>query len=359
MIKEILEQPEALERTIGERLFKEKPCIRLGGPELVLDRLKRINRINIVSTGSSKFAADIGAAYFRELCGLDAQAYISADFEESMPLITENTLVLAISQSGETKDTIDALAYADLFNCLTLGIVNAYGSRIPILVNQGIFTNSLTEKGVAATKTFTGQILAQLMLAIYIGKYTGYLKTPAVGELVEEILELPNLVRRTLECREQVKALASRFARIEKTIFFGKGSYKYIAQEGALKLTEINLKVSLGLSSGDAKHGYISLSDENALAMALIPNDSSFEQSYNAVKQWYGKHSNVVAITTDDYPKKLHDCTHEIVSVPKTNHLLQPILVVIVLQLFAYYSCVENGLDPDNPRNLSKAITVN
>jgi glutamine---fructose-6-phosphate transaminase (isomerizing) len=359
MEKEIMEQPKTLFATIEDRLIASDPFVRLGGVSLVQDKLKNITRVNIIATGSSGFASKIGGMYFRELCKLDTNEFVSSDYIDNTPILDSQTMVLAISQSGETKDTIDAIQFAKSYDPLILGIVNNAGTRIPSLTDQGIMTNCRKEEGVAATKTFSSQILAQLMLAIYTAKIQNKLPPVQIADLIYEINKLPELVSETLKLKDQIASLAKKYSTKEKFIFFGKGANHHIACEGALKLIEIALSSAQGLASGDAKHGYIALADNDLLSIALIPNDQTFNQTFLCVSEFHGKGSNILAITTPDFDTKLIDKTHDIIVVPKAHRLIQPIINVVVLQLFAYYMSLAHGLDPDRPRNLAKAITIN
>ncbi len=356
MMKEIMEQPQVIENSIRGRIDLIGGRAVLGGLSEVQQRLKQIDRIVIVGCGSAYYAGLMGEYLIEELSGIPVEVELASEYRYRKPIITERTAVLAISQSGETADTLEAVREAGRKQALTLGLVNTVGSSIARVTDAGVYNHAGPEIGVASTKAFVSQMTVLSLMAIYIGQLSGSLPEARARELLAALYELPELAQQVIENRQQVSEIAQRFAHIDNCLFLGRKFQAPIAYEGALKLKEVSYIHAEGYTSGEMKHGPIALIDPNFPSIVLCPQDSVYEKTCSNISELKARRGPIIAITTcGSLPAVEAD---ETIIVPHTIELFQPILTVIPLQILAYEAALARGLDPDKPRNLAKAVTV-
>ena len=352
MLKEILEQPEVIENSIRGRIDVLNGRCVLGGLAGVRDRLAEIDRIVIVGCGSAYYAGLVGEYILEELAGIPVEVELASEFRYRKPLLTTRTAVLAISQSGETADTLEAVREAKRKNVLALGLVNVVGSSIARETDAGVYNHAGPEVGVASTKAFVSQLTVLTLMAVYLGQLRGTLAQGS--EILAGLTELPNQVREILGCRDQIASIASTLKVAEHCLFLGRTFYAPIAYEGALKLKEVSYIHAEGYTSGEMKHGPIALIHEGFPCVVLCPQDEMFEKNWSNIQELKARGGHVIAITSGE---SIPSIESQIV-LPQTHKVLQPILSTIPLQLLAYETAVARELDPDKPRNLAKSVTV-
>ncbi|MFH0854684.1 MAG: glutamine--fructose-6-phosphate transaminase (isomerizing) [bacterium] len=356
MLKEIFEQPEAIINSARGRLLIGEGKAKLGGLDSVLDRIREIENIIIVACGTACHAGLAGEYMLEEYAGIPAKVEYASEFRYRKHVFSPRTAVLAISQSGETADTLAAIKEAQEKGVLTLGIVNAVGSTIARATDAGVYNHIGPEIAVASTKAFISQLAILALITLFIGRQREMSLT--MGErIAEELLELPEKIRKVLRLDNKIQAIAKKYYNSKNFFFMGR-KYNYpIALEGALKLKEISYIHAVGQASGELKHGAIALIDENFPSLFIAPNDSVYEKNLSNMEEIRARKGPIVAITTEGNDD-LKSITQDIIYIPKTLEMLTPILSVIPLQLFAYHMAVLNGRDVDKPRNLAKSVTV-
>ena len=352
MLKEILEQPEVIENSIRGRIDLLNGRAILGGLAQVQEKLREIDRIVIVGCGSAYYAGIVGEYLLEELAGIPVEVELASEFRYRKPLLTTNTAVLAISQSGETVDTLEAVREAKRKNALALGLVNVVGSSIARETDAGVYNHAGPEVGVASTKAFVSQLTVLTLMAVYLGQLRRVLTRG--HEILARVAELPEQVRSILNQRSEIARLAGIFKTADRSLFLGRSSHTPIAYEGALKLKEVSYVHAEGYSSGEMKHGPIALIHEGFPCVVLCPQDSMFEKNWSNIQELRARGAHIIAITTG---QRIESIDSQIV-VPQTHEVLQPILSTIPLQLLAYEVAVARDLDPDRPRNLAKSVTV-
>jgi len=357
MLKEIMEQPQSLLDSQRGRVLVEEGKAKLGGIEPVKNKLREIERIIIVACGTAFLAGKVGEYMLEEYAQIPVEVELASEFRYKKPVFDEKTCVLAISQSGETADTLMAVREAKEKGVLTLGIVNVCGSTIAREVTAGVYNHCGPEIGVAATKSFTSQLEILALLTLFLGRQREM--SFVMGQrIAKEIKLLPELAKKVLEENfEKVKAVAKKYKDYENFLFIGR-KYNYpIALEGALKLKEISYLHAEGYAAGEMKHGPIALIDENFPTVAICPKDSVYEKVLSNIEEIKARNGKVIAITTEGN-KELENLADEVFYIPKTLEMLTPILTVLPLQLFAYFVGTMRGIDVDKPRNLAKSVTV-
>ncbi len=354
MIKEILEQPEVIENSIRGRMDLLNGRCVLGGLECVRDRLSEIDRIVIVGCGSAYYAGLVGEYVLEEIAGISVEVELASEFRYRKPMLTTRTAVLAISQSGETADTLEAVQEAKRKNVLTLGLVNVVGSSIARETDAGVYNHAGPEVGVASTKAFVSQLTVLTLIAVYLGQLRGSLTRG--GEILVALSELPAHVREILGRREEIASVAKTLKGAEHCLFLGRTFHTPIAYEGALKLKEVSYIHAEGYTSGEMKHGPIALIHEGFPCVVLCPRDEMFEKNWSNIQELQARGANIIAITTASPGKQL--MVQSQLTVPQTHKVLQPILSTIPVQLLAYEVAIARNVDPDKPRNLAKSVTV-
>jgi glutamine---fructose-6-phosphate transaminase (isomerizing) len=357
LIKEIMEQAHSIIESTRGRLDLENGNIIFGGLLDVSEVIKRINRVVLLGIGTSYYSCKLGELFFEELAGIPTKAEMTPEFKLKSNVIDENTWVIAVSQSGETFDTISAVQEAKQKGALVTGIINTVGSTIARITDAGVYNHIGPEISVASTKAFSSQAIILLMHAIYLGRMKKMSATTG-KTLIKSIQNLPTLIEQTLKQNENVKALAQKYHANPDFFFIGT-KYNYpIALEGALKLKEISCNIHAeGLSSGELKHGFIALIDENRPSIAIAPHDSVYDKICSGIQQIKARKGKVIGILTRDNEDIIENLDDHIV-IPSTDEYLQPILNNLVLQMFAYHCSCFNGFDVDKPRNLAKSVTV-
>ena len=358
MLKEIFEQPTTIAECMRGRMNADQGWVRLGGMEEHLKRLVNAQRMIILGCGTSWHAGMIAEYLFEDFARLPVEVEYASEFRYRNPVVRENDIVLAISQSGETADTYAALELAKERGALTYGIVNVVGSSIARLTHSGSYIHVGPEIGVASTKAFTGQVTMLTMMALVLGYERGYLPKSRYQKLVQELAVIPDKVDRLLKkCHAQVQYIAGEFKDAPNALYLGRGYNFPVALEGALKLKEISYIHAEGYPAAEMKHGPIALIDENMPVFVIATNRSAYEKIASNIQEVKARKGVVIAVVTegDDTIKQLADHTIEI---PETEEPFTPLLSVIPLQLLAYHMAVLRDCDVDQPRNLAKSVTV-
>lgn len=356
MLKEIMEQPESLFNSQRERLMINEGRAKLGGLESIADRLKKIEKIYIVACGTAFYAGLVGKYMLEEYAGIKAEAEIGSEFRYRQPRFDKNSAVLAISQSGETADTLAVVRMAKERGVLTFGIVNAVGSTISRETDAGVYNHAGPEMSVASTKAFTSQVEVLALLTLFLGRERG-MPLEIGRQIASAIVQLPELSSRVLARCSEIERLAEKYKNYDNFLYIGR-KYSYpVALEGALKLKEISYIHAEGCAAGEMKHGTIALIDKNLPVWVICPQDSVYEKTLSNLEEIRVRGGLILALTTEGN-REIKGLAHEVVYIPQTIEMLSPILSVIPLQLFAYYMAVLRGLDVDRPRNLAKSVTV-
>lgn len=357
MEKEVVEQSTNIQDSYRGRLVKEDATIRFGGLIDVMDRLQEIDKVIILGMGSAFFAASLGELFFEELAGIGAKAEMSAEFRYKNNVIDEKTWVIAVSQSGETADTIAAIEEAKRKGALVTGIVNAVGSTISRITDAGVYNHNGPEISVASTKATTSQYLILLMHAILLGRINN-LSYANASELINEIAKLPEYFTEVINNRQEIKKLAQKYLESKHFCFLGRKYNFPLAREGALKLKEISYVHAESFSGGELKHGPIALIDEDFPTVALLPQDSVYDKMLSNVEEIIARKGKIIAIATKG-DQEIEKIANDVFFVPKSpSEEIQAIINIIPMQLLAYYFSSLKGLDVDKPRNLAKSVTV-
>ncbi len=356
MLKEIFEQPESLRNTIRGRIILRKGDVKFGGLEKFKKELKKLSNLTIVGMGTARFTGLVGEYAFEELSGIKTKVEYGSEFAYRNIATPARTGLIAISQSGETADTLNAIKKAKKEKMLTLGVVNVIGSTIAREVDAGIYNHIGPETAVASTKASTSQALLLIMLAIYFGRMRNLPKKRA-EEILEEIEKLPSLAEKILKDAKMIEKLARKYKKSENFFFLGRKYNAGAAMEGALKLKECSYIHAEGCNSAELKHGPISLIDKNFPSLVIAPTDSMYEKNKSHIQEIKARGGIVIALTTEGN-RELENIADDVIYIPKTLEMLIPILAFIPMQLLAYYIAVERGNDVDKPRNLAKSVTV-
>src|ERR1041385_5893522 len=356
MLKEISEQSETVRSTLRGRLLVGDGTARLNGLNLTVEQCRAIQRIVIVACGTSWHAGLVGRHILEELVGIPVSVEYASEYRYGRQLRLPGTVTIAISQSGETADTLEALRAAKATGSTVLGLVNVVGSTIAREADGGIYLHAGPEIGVASTKAFTSQVVALLLLGLYLGSQRG-LPAEEGRRLVAQLVRLPDLVARALAVEPQVRAIAERYADAHNALYLGRGVNFPVALEGALKLKEISYIHAEGYPAAEMKHGPIALIDENMPVVCLAPRDSVYQKVVSNMQEVKARGGRIIAITSEGNGDLSKLVDHQI-AVPATPPLIAPVLTVIPLQLLAYHIAVLRDCDVDRPRNLAKSVTV-
>ncbi|MEE9153399.1 MAG: glutamine--fructose-6-phosphate transaminase (isomerizing) [candidate division NC10 bacterium] len=357
MLKEIYEQPRAIRDTILGRYSLEAGEIYLDRMEEVEEILPLVQRVVLVACGTSWHAALVAKFLLEELCRVPVEVDYSSEFRYRDLILDPSTLVLAISQSGETLDTLVALREAKRHGCRIVSVVNVVGSSIARESDGVLYTHAGPEIGVASTKAFTAQLTALYLFALYLGRRRGVLDAARVQELLAGLLRLPQLAEEALQCDGVIERLCHRYAQHTDFLFLGRGIHYPIALEGALKLKEISYIHAEGYPAGEMKHGPIALIDYRMPVLVLAPQGRTHTKILANIQEVKARGGIVIAVGTQG-DTDLFSRVDDYVAMPATSPHLSPILLVIPLQLFAYHIAVHKGCDVDQPRNLAKSVTV-
>lgn len=356
MLKEIHDQPTVFMDAIRGRYDLENGTAHLGGLNLSEEEMRRINRVVFLACGTSSYAAMVGRFAFERLAGIVSEVSIASEFRYADPIVDENTLVFALSQSGETADTLAAVREAKRKGAIVRGVINVIGSTIARECGGGTYIHAGPELAVASTKAYTNTIAVLLLYAIEFGR-NRRLSLATGKRLLEAMLDIPEKMKSIFSQSDKIAALAKKYARYEDFYFLGRGINCVVALEGSLKLKEISYRHSEAYPAGELKHGPIALVSENFPVFSILTNNQLFEKMLSNTEEIKARKAPIIALATDG-DERVKDVTSDVIFVPPTMELLEPLLNTIPLQLFAYYVAVELGRDVDRPRNLAKSVTV-
>jgi len=356
MLKEIYEIPEAIENSFRGRSVLRNGIVKLGGLEAVKDKLKDINRIIIVGMGTALIAGKVGEYMIEEYAGIPVEIENASEFCYRKTLLDKKTVVIAISQSGETIETLLAIREAKRRGILTLGIVNVVGSTIARETDAGVYNHIGPEIGVASTKAFVSQLIIIALLTVFLGRQRNM--SLVMGQrILKELKRLPEFSKTILKNESKIKKLAKKYKDYKNFLYLGR-KYNYpLAEEGALKLKEVSYIHAEGYPAGSIKHGPIALIDKDFPVLFLAPKDSVYEKMISAIEEIKARDGKTIVIATEG-DARIRKIANDVIYIPKTLEMLTPILSAIPLQLFAYYVAVFKGRDVDKPRNLAKSVTV-
>ena len=357
MLKEIHEQPRAIADCLRGRLVLADHVIQLGGLSAVMDRLSAAPRLTIAACGTSWHSGLVGEYLFEHLARLPVEVEYASEFRYREPLLDDRDVLLVISQSGETADTIAALREARRRGALTLGICNVVGSTLSRETDAGVFTHAGPEIGVASTKAFTAQVVVLTLMALALGRQRGTLAPERANALIEELARIPEKIEAILAQESAIKALADRFTYAPNFLYLGRSFNFPVALEGALKLKEISYIHAEGYPAAEMKHGPIALIDRLMPVVVLATTSHTSEKMISNIEEVKARNGRVIAITTPDQ-HEVKRLAEFVVEIPATDDALAPLLAVIPLQLLAYHIAVNRGCDVDQPRNLAKSVTV-
>ena len=356
MLKEIFEQPAALENAIRGRFSKEEGSARLGGLNLSNEQLRDVSRIIILGCGTALHAGMIGEHMIEASAYLPVETDFASEFRYRNSPLDRNTLFFAVSQSGETADTLGALREAQRKGHRVLGICNSVGSTIARESDGGIYMHAGPEIGVAATKSFVSQVTLFALISLLFGRFR-YLSAASGREMIEALEKLPNQINSILRQSDQIKQVAEKYAASKSMLFFGRQYNFPIALEGALKMKEISYIHAEGYPSSELKHGVIALIDKNTPSVIISPHDSLYEKNMNSIQEIKARSGPVICVASEG-DQDIGTLADDVIAVPRTLELLQPILNIVPLQLLSYHTAVALGRDVDKPRNLAKSVTV-
>lgn len=357
MLKEIFEQPQALREAFRGRLDVAGSTAKLGGLSVLSEaELRDVERIVIVGCGTARHAALVGEYLIESLAGIPVEVDFASEFRYRNPPMDRKTLFFAVSQSGETADTLAALREAKNKGFRVFGICNRVGSSIARETNGGVYMHAGPEIGVAATKSFTSQVMIFTLLALFLGRRRRLSEVQG-KEMIEAIEHLPGLVSRVLEQSDAVRDIAERYQSVQSMIFLGRLQQYPVALEGALKMKEITYIKAEGHPSAELKHGIIALIDEATPAVLICTQDDVYDKNVSSLQEIKARNGSVIAVASEG-DEGIASMADEVLYIPKAPAFLQPILASVLLQLLAYHTAAALGRDIDKPRNLAKSVTV-
>lgn len=356
MLKEIFEQPETIRNAMRGRLILETGNARLGGLGMTDDELRAIRRIVILGCGTSWHAGLLGEYMIEEKTHIPVEVEYASEFRYRNPILEDGTLVFAISQSGETVDTLAALREAKSRGVPCMGIVNVVGSTIARESNAGVYIHAGPEIGVASTKAFTSQIAVLALLALVFGRKRTISEEEG-RRIIEALQALPDQVSRILETNDEIRCISETYCRHDNFLYLGRGANYPVALEGALKLKEISYVHAEGYPAAEMKHGPIALIDDNMPVVIICPRDAAYQKIVGNINEVKARKGKIIAITSAGNDELVKMADH-VIYIPQTLDFLYPILAVVPLQLMAYHIAVLRGCHVDQPRNLAKSVTV-
>jgi glucosamine--fructose-6-phosphate aminotransferase (isomerizing) len=357
MLKEIFEQPRSIGDCMRGRLNPDTSQLMLGGIREYEDQLLNANRIIMIACGTSWHACLVAEYFFEEFCRIPVEVEYASEFRYRNPVIEKGDVVIAVSQSGETADTLAAIEMAKSKYAIVFGVCNVVGSSIARASHEGAYTHAGPEIGVASTKAFTAQLIVLNMIALRLAKKKGYIDQEKFKAMLVEMASIPEKVERALGNNEKIKEVAAEYKDVSNSIYLGRGYNFPVALEGALKLKEISYIHAEGYPAAEMKHGPIALIDENMPVVFIATKDSTYEKVVSNIQEVKARKGKIIAVVTehDDTIKKFAD---HILEVPEVSEALSPLLTVIPLQLLAYHIAVMRDCNVDQPRNLAKSVTV-
>jgi glucosamine--fructose-6-phosphate aminotransferase (isomerizing) len=356
MLKEIHEQPEAIENALRGRLCEADATAHFGGLNLDPKVLRDTERIILTACGTSYHAALVGEYLIEEFARIPVEVEYASEFRYRNPPTERNTVVIAITQSGETADTLAALRESKRKGHPTLALCNVVGSTIAREADGGVYLHAGPEIGVASTKAFTNQVAVLAMLALYFGRLR-HLSAVQGLKMIEDLRTLPDLVHRALSCADQVKRIAEKYAHVSNFLYMGRQYHYPVALEGALKLKEISYIHAEGYPAAEMKHGPIALVDPSTPSVFLMPHGPIYDKVMSNLMEVKARRGPVIAVTTEG-DTEAAEVADDVIEVPEVPEYLQPLVTVVPLQLLAYHVALLRGCDVDKPRNLAKSVTV-
>jgi glucosamine--fructose-6-phosphate aminotransferase (isomerizing) len=357
MLKEIFEQPATVRDAMRGRLSLEECTAKLGGLNMTPAQLREVGRVVLTGCGTALHAAMVGEYLIEQLANIPTEVEYASEFRHRNTPMTPDTLVFAISQSGETADTLGALRESRRKGYRTLGICNNVASTIARESDGGVYMHAGPEIGVAATKSFTSQLVILTLIGLLLGRMRS-LSTAEGSRIIEALEALPKQIEEVLKLSDEIKAIAKKYADVNGVLFFGRQFNFPIALEGALKMKEITYLFAEGHPSAELKHGIIALVRPDLPSVFIAPDDGVFSKNVNNIEQVKARKGPIIALTSGNGAKKLKGIANDIIEIPDVPDCVSPILTVIPLQLLAYHLAVELGRDVDKPRNLAKSVTV-
>ncbi len=357
MLKEIYEQPKVIADAVRGRMSAEEGWIKLGGVSEYINRINKAKRFIITACGTSYHAGLLGEYLIEELARVPVEVEYASEFRYRNPIITENDVVLAISQSGETADTLAAIEIAKERQALIYGICNVIGSSIARATHAGSYTHAGPEIGVASTKAFSTQVVILTLLSLQVAQHKGTISTSYLRQVLYELKNIPDKIKQTLQLDQQIQEIAAKFKDASNFLYLGRGVNFPVALEGALKLKEISYIHAEGYPAAEMKHGPIALIDDQMPVVVLATNGSAHDKIVSNIQEVKARKGKVIAIVNegDNEIAALADYTIEI---PLTEEILSPLLTVVPLQLLSYHIALMRGTNVDQPRNLAKSVTV-
>ncbi len=357
MLKEIFEQPRSIRDTLRGRLNLENFVISMSGIREYANRFENAERIIFIACGTSWHAGLVAEYIFEEFCRVPVEVEYASEFRYRNPVITENDIIIAISQSGETADTLAAIEMAKQKGATIFGICNVVGSSIARASHAGAYTHAGPEIGVASTKAFTAQVAVLALMAIELGNRKGTLKESRVRELMQELDTIPSKIEMMLESDDQTRDIAERFKGASNFLYLGRGYNFPVALEGALKLKEISYIHAEGYPAAEMKHGPIALIDENMPVVVIATKNGQHEKVVSNIQEIKARDGKIIAVINegDDEIKEMADY---VIEIPDTEEAFTPLITTVPLQLLSYHIAVMRGCNVDQPRNLAKSVTV-
>jgi glucosamine--fructose-6-phosphate aminotransferase (isomerizing) len=356
MLKEIFEQPQTVMNAFRGRLNHEEATPKLGGLNMSPAQMRSIKRIIFLACGTAKHAAMVAENYLETLAHIPAEVDFSSEFRYRNTPLDEDTLFFVITQSGETIDSLNAMREAQKKGFRALGICNRVGSTIARESDGGVYMHCGPEMAVAATKSFTSQVMITLLLSIIFGRMR-YISAAQGKEMLEAIEKVPQQIAKILEKSEEIKEIATRYTKSKSMLFLGRQALYPVALEGALKMKEITYIPCEGLPCAELKHGYIALIDKKTPSIMICPSDPLYDKNVSSLQEIKARQGPVIAIATEGN-KQIRALADDVIYIPHAPEYITPILAAIPLQLFAYHTAILMKCDPDKPRNLAKSVTV-
>ena len=357
MLKEIFEQPKSIRDCMRGRIIADSGILKLGGLNAYFDKIVQADRIIIVACGTSWHAGLVAEYLFEDLSRIPVEVEYASEFRYRNPVIKEGDVVIAISQSGETADTLAAIELAKSKGAIIIGVCNVVGSSIARATHEGAYLHAGPEIGVASTKAFTAQVTVLAMIAIIVAKNKGTISDARYQELLYELDSIPDKVQKALKQNDLIKHVSSIFNTARNFLYLGRGCNFPVALEGALKLKEISYIHAEGYPAAEMKHGPIALIDEEMPVLIIANKDNSYDKIISNIQEVRARKGRIIAIVSEG-DERIKEFAEFVIEVPETDELLEPLLSVIPLQLLSYHIAVLRGCNVDQPRNLAKSVTV-
>ncbi|WP_338636277.1 glutamine--fructose-6-phosphate transaminase (isomerizing) [Spirobacillus cienkowskii] len=357
MLKEIHEQPQAVAQTIKGRYDKLSGKINLSGYGIKNLKLTEIDRIQIIACGTSYYAGCLSRYFIEKFSGIPVEVELASEFRYKAPTMNSKTLCVAISQSGETIDTLQAMKFAKENHAKTIAIVNVPGSSIAHVCDEESLIFAGPEVGVASTKAFSAQLSSLMILALALAQENKKLSSEKITEYIDELVKVPSFIEKLLEKSNLIKDISEKYASLSSLLYIGRGYHWPVALEGALKLKEISYIHAEGYAAGELKHGPIALIDENMHVVCIAPKDLYYEKTLSNIEEIRARGGKILAIGTEG-DNDLQSISNDFIGIPECSDLILPFLTTVPMHLLAYWIAVKKGTDVDQPRNLAKSVTV-